>query len=75
MNLEINQNNIHLLLPSKVAWIADMMTEDRDISIVDALKEIYTSDMYRQLETESTKKWHYGPVALYQEIKSNNGLR
>ena len=66
MNLDINQDNLYLLLPSKVAWLTDMLTEDKNISIVDAVKEIYASDIYRQLETEATKMWHLGPVALYQ---------
>jgi len=30
--------------------------------------EIYSSDTYRQLEDESTKMWHLGPVALYQDM-------
>jgi len=66
MILDINQNNLYLLLPSKVAWLADMLTEDKGISIVDAVREIYSSDIYKQLEDESTKMWHLGPVALYQ---------
>jgi hypothetical protein len=68
MNLDINQDNLYLLLPSKVAWLADMMTSDKGIGIVDAMIEIYSSDTYRQLEDESTKMWHLGPVALYQDI-------
>lgn len=66
MNLDINQNNLYLLLPSKVAWLTDMLIEDKGISIVDAVREIYLSDIYKQLEDESTKMWHLGPVALYQ---------
>ena len=66
MNLDINQNNLYLLLPSKVAWLTDMLIEDKGISIVDAMREIYSSDIYKQLEDESTKIWHLGPVALYQ---------
>lgn len=68
MNLDINQDNLYLLLPSKVAWLADMMTSDRGIGIVDAIIEIYSSDTYRQLEDESTKMWHLGLVALYQDM-------
>lgn len=68
MNLDINQDNLYLLLPSKVAWLADMMTSDRGIGIVDAMIEIYSSDTYRKLEDESTKMWHLGPVALYQDM-------
>lgn len=70
MILDINQDNLYLLLPSKVAWLTDMLTTDKEISIVDALKEIYSSDTYRQLEDESTKMWHLGPVALYQGMTS-----
>ena len=68
MNLDINQDNLYLLLPSKVAWLADMMTTVKGIGIVDAMIEIYSSDTYRQLEDESTKMWHLGPVALYQDM-------
>ena len=71
MNLDINQSNLYLLLPSKVAWLADMLTEDKGISIVDAMKEIYLSDTYSQLEDESTKMWHLGPVAIYQNMNVN----
>ena len=68
MNLDINQDNLYLFLPSKVAWLADMLTTDKGIGIVDAMIEIYSSDTYRQLEDESTKMWHLGPVALYQDM-------
>ena len=71
MNLEINQNNLYLLLPSKVAWMTEWLSEDKNISIVEAIKMIYTSDMYKRLENESTKMWHLGPVALYQELLTN----
>jgi len=72
MNLDINQDNLYLLLPSKVAWLADMMTTDKGIGIVDAMIEIYSSDTYRQLEDESTKMWHLGPVALYQDMTAGS---
>lgn len=65
----ITQNNLYLLLPSKVCRIADMLIEDTNINIVDAVCRIYQSEMYRQLEQEHTKLWHEGPVALYQRMK------
>lgn len=68
MNLDINQENLYLILPSKVAWMTDMLTEDKHISVVEAIKKIYASDTYRRLENEATKLWHWGPVALYQEL-------
>ena len=66
MNMTINQDNLYLLLPSKVAWMADMLSEDKNVSIVEAMRLIYSSDIYKNLEKESTKMWHLGPVALYQ---------
>ena len=65
---EITQSNLYLLLPSKVAWMAEWLSGDKNISIVEAIKMIYSSDMYKRLEDESTKMWHLGPVALYQEL-------
>ena len=70
--MEINQNNLYLLLPSKVAWLTEMLTEDKGISIVEAIKEIYSADTYRELEDESTKMWHLGPVALYQDMMAGS---
>ena len=70
MNLAITQENVHLLLPSKLSWMENMLAEDRGISIVEAMKLLYASDVYSRLEQESTKTWHLGPVALYQDFKS-----
>lgn len=65
---EITQDNLYLLLPSKVSWIADMLCTDEHISVIEAMRRIYSSTMYKQLEQESTKRWHEGPVSLYQTI-------
>ena len=66
MSLDINHENLYLPLPSKVAWLADMLSEDKNMSIVEAMRIIYSSDTYKRLENEATKMWHLGPVALYQ---------
>ena len=68
--LEVTQYNLHLLLPSKVSRMANMLAEDNGISIVDAMKLLYSSELYARLENESTKAWHLGPVALYQDFKA-----
>ncbi len=54
-NLTITQQNVYLLLPSKMSWMANMLAEDRGISIVEAMKILYSSEMYARLEDESTK--------------------
>ena len=68
MNLSINQSNLYLLLPSKMGWLASMLAEDENISIVDAIKKLYSSNMYKKLEDESSKTWHLGPITLYEDF-------
>lgn len=68
MSANITQDNVHLLIPSKISWMADMLVKDRGVSIVDAMKILYSSSIYKKLEVESTKAWHLGPVALYEEL-------
>ena len=65
---EINQVNLHLLLPSKISWLASMLVEYKGLSIVDAIKKVYASNLYKKLKIESTKTWHLGPVDLYEEL-------
>jgi hypothetical protein len=50
--------------------MANMLAEDNGISIVEAMKLLYSSDVYKRLEKEATKAWHLGPVALYEEYRS-----
>ena len=69
MNLTITQENVHLLIPSKLSWMANMLAEEKGISIVEAMKMLYASEVYSRLEKESTKAWHLGSVALYEEFQ------
>ena len=71
MNLDITQQNLYLLLPSKMSWLANMLAEDQGISIVEAMNMLYTSSFYARLADESTKLWHLGPVALYEEYQAS----
>lgn len=70
---EINQSNIHLLLPSKVSRMAEMLADDENISLTDAIKRIYLSETYRKLENEESKLWHLGPVDLYNDLTNETG--
>ena len=54
-----------------MSWMANMLAEDKGISIVEAMKMLYSSEVYARLEKESTKAWHLGPVALYEEFQNN----
>ena len=71
MNLNITQQNLNLLLPSKMSWLATMLAEDKGITIVEAMTMLYTSSFYARLADESTKLWHLGPVALYEEYQAS----
>lgn len=51
----VNQDNLYLFLPSKVSWVAEMLAEDKGMSISDAVSQIYQYDVYKRLEDESTK--------------------
>ena len=65
--MSITQQNLYLLLPSKMSWLAVMLSQDKGISIVEAMTILYSSDFYARLADESTKLWYLGPVALYEE--------
>mgnify|MGYP006355491411 FL=1 len=47
-----------------------MLVEYKGMNITEAIKTIYGSKLYKKLKVESTKTWHLGPVALYQELES-----
>ena len=68
MSATITQDNLYMLLPIKIGWLAKWMVEDKGISIVEAINSIYRSKLYKKLSTESTKYWHLGPVDLYEEL-------
>ncbi len=75
MNVNVNQSNLKAFLPGKIGWMAQMYIDDHKCSIVDAVKAIYASHLYKQLEKEETKLWHLGPVALYEMLTQENNLQ
>ncbi len=67
---KITQDNVHLLLPNKVAQLANRLLQNGEAKdIANALTMIYTSPVYAKLEQEKTKYWWLGINALYHEIK------
>lgn len=72
MNREITNQNLHLLLPGKVIAVVDREVTEKGIPPLEALRSFYKSRTYHLLEDESTKLWHYGPVALYEEYNETN---
>ena len=35
---------------------------------MEAIRKVYSSALYPRLADESSKLWHLGPVALYEEM-------
>lgn len=68
----ITQDTLHLILPAKVSQLAVLYTKKHNITLREALMYIYSSNTYRTLEDERTKLWHYGPVALLEELEENH---
>lgn len=68
---KITNENLYLILPGKVSRMVIMYAEDFGLSITEALKRIYKSATYSELEKEETKLWHLGPVALYEMFLEN----
>ena len=46
---EITQDNLYLLLPSKVSWLAEMLSEDTGVGIVEAIRQIYRSENVQEI--------------------------
>lgn len=50
MSAKITQENLYLLLPLKIAWLAKWAVEDKGISVAEAINRIYRSELYKKLE-------------------------
>lgn len=69
MSAKVTQDNLYMFLPLKICWLAPWLSEDKGISLTEAINRIYHSQLYKKLAKESTKYWHLGPVDLYNELK------
>lgn len=63
-----NQRELVFVLPGKVSRVAQIYAHEHHVTIIEAIRRFYHSDTYKRLADETTKLWHYGPVALYQEF-------
>ena len=66
---KITQENVHLLLPNKVAQLADRLIQNGVVAnMPTAVNMVYTSPVYANMERENTKYWWFSVNALYQEV-------
>ena len=72
-NATITQENVHLLLPSKVAQLADRLIKSNlAANIPTALNLVYSSSAYTKLEQEKTKYWWLGVNTLLHDLLEGN---
>ncbi len=68
----ITPEQLYLILPYKVSQLSMLISKKLGMPILNAIRAVYRSNTYKDLEREETKLWHLGPVALfehYQEFK------
>ena len=63
------------ILQMLVPMVIHTIIENKNISIIEAIKLLYISKLYKKLEIEKTKLWHLSPLALYEilDIELNTG--
>ena len=66
---QIDQNNVHLLLPGKISWLVEYLHDDYGYSLKESLDHIYHSTLYKKLATADTHYLQLSPVDLYDELK------
>ena len=66
---EITQQNLRTLLPGKIARAAIMIADDRHCSPKEALLQFYGSQVYKELESEQTKRWWQSPRELFEDFE------
>lgn len=69
MKEKIDQSDLYMILPIKVSYLADKVSQDLGIGLVEAIRKIYSSDTYKRLEREQSKAWTLGPTTLYYDLK------
>jgi hypothetical protein len=65
----MEKNAFDAILPLKIQSIMLLLTEQKKLSFRDALHYLYSSELYRLLEKEETKVWHYSPMMLVELIE------
>lgn len=64
----ITQNNVHIFIPRKVAYIAKRLNQEKSTNAKDSVLKFYNSRTYKQLEQESTKLWQDNVKQLYVDF-------
>ena len=71
---EITQENLYLLLPSKVSCLASMLQENDNMSLIDAIKKVYQSKTYKQMEQEVRFRCLWNGLRTARQIEQTQQL-
>ena len=58
------QEDLWLILPSKIALMADIISKKSGDDPVKIMTDFYQSNTYKLLQVEATKYWWFGPAQL-----------
>lgn len=62
----MNDNQFNALLSLIVPQIIQRITDNSNVTEVQAIQKFYKSSVYKELSDESSKIWHYSPLVLYR---------
>jgi hypothetical protein len=60
----IDQETLHLIIPSKIARVVDLLSRECGGDAVAQLKKFYESKTYAELSDETSKYWWFSPAEL-----------
>ena len=70
METQISNNQIGLsMLPFVMEELAGLVMKKKSLSLNDALRYIYSSNLYSLLLKENTKLWYSSTLLLYDELE------
>ncbi len=61
----MEHNRFMALMPFIVNDLVNLIVQEENISEKDAIRILYSSQLYSYLECEETKVWHYSTHMLY----------
>ena len=60
----IDQETLHLIIPSKIARVVDLLSKEGGEDEVVQMKKFYESKTYAELSDETSKYWWFSPAEL-----------
>jgi hypothetical protein len=65
----MDKKQFDALLPLKVQSVLSLLIERKKMAFIEALRYLYSSQLYQFLEKEETKVWYYSPLLLFELIE------